>query len=349
MRIIVAACLCVSDHPPMLKFTMKTPMPTPQSPIVSVFDAAATADDVIRGVDLTGKCTVVTGGYSGIGIETVKALRSAGARVFVPVRNLEKAVAALHGMPDVTVSEMDLLDPRSIDRFAQSVLDVTDTVDILVNNAGIMAPPLERDGRGYESQFSANHLGHFHLTCRLWPAIARSGSSRVVALSSYGHRLAGIDFHDIHFNDREYDPWVAYGQAKTANALFAVALDSIGRSSGVRAFSAHPGGVLTDLIRYMPRELLEASNVLDKDGKPIIDPYNNKKTPQQGAATSVWCATSPQLDGLGGVYCADCNIARLLPSDESTELHGVRPRATDPVAAGRLWQLSEQLTGVRID
>lgn len=324
-------------------------MTTLQSPIGSGFGAASTAEDVIRGVDLSGKCAIVTGGYSGIGLETVKAFRSAGARVFVPVRDLQKAQAALKEMPDVLFQPMDLLDPDSIDRFAQYVLAATDCVDILVNNAGVMAPPLMRDGRGYESQFSANHLGHFQLTCRLWPALARSGHARVIALSSFGHRRAGIDFHDPNFEHREYEPWVAYGQSKTANALFAVALDSIGQRSGVRAFSVHPGGIVTDLVRHMSNEQLEASNVIDKDGKPIIDPENNKKTPQQGAATSVWCATSPQLDGMGGVYCADCDIARALPGDESMELHGVRPRATDPVAAGRLWQLSEQLTGARID
>ncbi|GAB7522328.1 oxidoreductase [Paraburkholderia sp. 2C] len=322
---------------------------TPQSPVGSGFGAASTAGEVIRGIDLSGKCAVVTGGYSGIGIETVKAFRLAGARVFVPVRDLAKARAAFGEMPDVVLQPMDLLDPESIDRFAEHVQKETGAVDILVNNAGIMAPPLVRDGRGYESQFSANHLGHFQLTCRLWPALVRSGQARVIALSSFGHRRAGIDFHDPNFERREYEPWVAYGQSKTANALFAVALDSIGQRAGVRAFSVHPGGVVTDLVRHMSSEQLTASNVIDKDGKPIIDPGNNKKTPQQGAATSVWCATSPQLDGRGGVYCADCEIARALPNDESAELHGVRPRATDPVAAGRLWQLSERLTGARID
>lgn len=324
-------------------------MLTQQSPIGSGFGAASTVEEVIRGIDLTGKCAVVTGGYSGIGLETVKAFRSAGAKVFVPARDLAKAKAALAGMPDVVLEPMDLLDPASVDRFAQHVLKATDTVDIVVNNAGVMAPPFSRDTRGYESQFSANHLGHFQLTCRLWPALVRSRHARVVAVSSYGHRRAGIDFHDPNFEHREYDPWIAYGQSKTANALFAVALDSIGKRSGVRAFSVHPGGIVTDLIRHMSKEEIDASNIIDKDGAPIIEPENNKKTPQQGAATSVWCATSPQLDGMGGVYCADCEIARALPSDESTEMHGVRPRATDPVAAGRLWQLSEQLTSVRID
>jgi len=324
-------------------------MPTPQAPIGSGFGAATTAAEVIAGRDLTGKTAVVTGGYSGIGIETVRAFRSAGAKVVVPARDMAKAKANLADMPDVRLRIMDLLDPRSIDAFAEQFLRDKEKLHILVNNAGIMAPPLARDARGYESQFSANHLGHFQLTCRLWPSLVAAQGARVVALSSYAHRRAGIDFHDPNFERREYDPWIAYGQSKTANALFAVALDSIGQRQGVRAFSVHPGGIVTDLIRHMSQAQIDASEILDRTGKPIIDPEHNKKTPQQGAATTVWCATSPQLNGTGGVYCADCDIARALPSDDSKEMQGVRPRATDPVAAGRLWQLSEQLTGATID
>jgi NAD(P)-dependent dehydrogenase (short-subunit alcohol dehydrogenase family) len=324
-------------------------MPTLQAPIGSGFGAASTAAEVMAGRDLTGKTAVVTGGYSGIGLETVRAFRSAGAKVVVPARDMPKAKANLADMPDVRLGIMDLLDPGSIDAFADQFLRDNEKLHILVNNAGIMAPPLTRDARGYESQFSANHLGHFQLTCRLWPALLAAEGARVVALSSYGHRRAGVDFHDPNFDRREYDPWIAYGQSKTANALFAVALDSIGRRQSVRAFSVHPGGIVTDLIRYMSRAQIDASEIIDKTGKPIIDPENNKKTPQQGAATSVWCATSSQLNGMGGVYCEDCDIARALASDDSKELHGVRPRATDPVAAGRLWQLSEQLTGTAID
>ncbi|MBP0594081.1 SDR family NAD(P)-dependent oxidoreductase [Paraburkholderia sp. LEh10] len=324
-------------------------MTTLQAPIGSGFGPASTAADVIAGIDLTGKRIVVTGGYSGIGVETVRAFRSAGATVFVPARDMIKAKEALRDIPGVILDKMDLLDPTSIDRYAEHVLGNTDSIDIFVNNAGVMAPPLTRDTRGYESQFAANHLGHFHLTCRLWPALRRAPGARVIALSSYGHRRAGIDFHDPNFETREYDPWIAYGQSKTANALFAVALDSIGRRQGVRAFSVHPGGIVTDLIRHMSQAQIDASEIIDKAGVPIIDPLNNKKTPQQGAATTVWCATSARLDGMGGVYCADCEIAPLLSSDDSTELVGVRPRATDRVAAGRLWQLSEQLTGTRIE
>ncbi len=324
-------------------------MYTSQSPIGSGFNAASTAEEVINGVDLHGKTAVVTGGYSGIGLETVRAFRAAGAKVLVPARDIDKARQALAEMPDVIVAPMDLLDPASIDAFADFVLATTDKIHILVNNAGIMGPPLVRDARGYESQFSANHLGHFQLTCRLWPALVKAQGARVIALSSYGHRRAGIDFHDPHFEQRAYEPWVAYGQSKTANALFAVALDALGAPHGIRAFSVHPGGIIsTDLTRHMSAAELKATGFIDDDGKPIIDPFNNKKTPQQGAATTVWCATSQQLADKGGVYCADCEIAVLLPSNDSAEMHGVRPRATDPVAAGRLWQLSEQLTGVSV-
>jgi len=282
-------------------------------------------------------------------VETVRAFRSAGANVIVPTRNMAKAKANLAEIPEVQLAAMDLLDPATIDAFAEKFLSKKVALHILVNDAGVMAAPLARDARGYESQFAANHLGHFQLTCRLWPALVRAQGARVVALTSYAHRRAAVDFHDPNFQHREYDPWIAYGQSKTANSLFAVALDSIGKSRGVRAFAVHPGGIVTDLIRHMSRAEIESSKVIDEAGKPIIDPKNNKKTPEQGAATSVWCATSPQLEGMGGVYCADCEIARALPSDESTDLHGVRPRATDPVAAGRLWQLSERLTGATLD
>ena len=324
-------------------------VPTPQTPIGSGFGAASTAAEVVAGRDLRDKTVVVTGGYSGIGVETVRALRSVGAKVIVPARDMAKAKTNLAEMPDVELVPLDLLDPTSIDAFGKWFLTRSGTLHILVNNAGIMAPPLARDSRGYESQFSANHLGHFQLTCVLWPALVRAEGARVIALSSYGHRRAGVDFHDPNFERREYDPWIAYGQSKTANSLFAVALDSIGQRQNVRAFAVHPGGIVTDLLRHMPKAQIEAYHIIDDAGKPIIDPENNKKTPQQGAATTVWCATSPRLEGMGGVYCADCDIARALPSDDSTEMHGVRPRAIDPVAAGRLWQLSERLTGATLD
>jgi NAD(P)-dependent dehydrogenase (short-subunit alcohol dehydrogenase family) len=320
-------------------------MTTLQKTIGSGFGAASTASDVIKGIDLSGKIAIVTGGYSGLGLETARALRSAGARVIVPARDHAKAATALKGLDGVEIEAMDLMDPASIDAFAERFLASRQPLRILVNSAGIMACPLARDARGYESQFATNHLGHFQLTARLWPALRRAGGARVVSLSSVGHRRAGVDFDDWNFERRQYDRWVAYGQSKTANALFAVALDAKGEQHDVRAFSVHPGGVVTDLVRHMSAEELGAYGVLDKAGRPIIDPERNMKTPEQGAATSVWCATSRQLDGLGGVYCENSDIAIAVPGD-STELRGVRPWATDPEFADRLWSLSEKLLGL---
>jgi len=319
---------------------------TPQQPIGSGFGAETTATEVIRGVDLSGKNAIVTGGYSGIGLETARAILSAGAKVVVPARDLAKARNALASVRSATIETIDLMDPVSIDAFATWFVDSGQPLHILVNNAGIMANPLTRDDRGYESQFATNHLGHFQLTVRLWPALQRANGARVVSLSSVGHRRAQIDFQDPNFERREYDRWAAYGQSKTANALFALSLDSVGEPHGIRAFSVHPGGVITDLIRHMSAEELRGYGVLDGQGRPIIDPARNMKTPEQGAATSVWCATSSQLEGLGGVYCENCDIAIEVPGD-STELRGVRPWAINRTFARELWNLSERLTGIR--
>ncbi len=319
---------------------------TPQHPIGSGFGAETTAAEVIRGIDLSGKLAIVTGGYSGIGLQTTQTLVSAGAKVVVPARDLSKAKTALAAMPGVIAEPLDLMDPASIDAFANRFIGAGQALHILVNNAGIMANPLTRDAHGYESQFSTNHLGHFQLTARLWPALLQAKGARVVSLSSVGHRRAKVDFEDPNFEHREYDRWVAYGQSKTANALFAVSLDLVGEPHGIRAFSVHPGGVITDLIRYMTTEEVRAYGVLDAHGRPIIDPARNMKTPEQGAATSVWCATSRQLEGLGGVYCEDCDIAVPVPGT-SSELRGVRPWAIDREFAHELWSLSEKLIGVR--
>jgi NAD(P)-dependent dehydrogenase (short-subunit alcohol dehydrogenase family) len=316
---------------------------TPQHSIGSGFGAATTAADVVRGIDLTGKTAIVTGGYSGIGLATTRTLLSAGAKVLGPARDVTKAKSALAGMPDVIFDTLDLMDPGSIDAFASRFVSSGQALHILINNAGVMANPLTRDARGYESQFSTNHLGHFQLTARLWPALRRSNGSRVVSLSSVGHRRSPVNFEDVNFKRREYDRWIAYGQSKSANALFAIGVDVLGEPSGIRAFSVHPGGVITDLIRYMSTDEVRAYGMLDDQGRPVIDPARNKKTPEQGAATSIWCATNPQLEGLGGVYCEDCDVA----TPVTGELHGVRPWATSREFADRLWQLSEKLTGVR--
>jgi NAD(P)-dependent dehydrogenase (short-subunit alcohol dehydrogenase family) len=320
-------------------------MSTSQAPIGSGFGAASTAREVIQGHDLSGKVAIVTGGYSGIGLETAQALASAGAKVIVPARDLDRARKALEPHPDLSLESLDLMDPSSIDDFADRFLASGEALHILVNNAGIMANPLTRDARGYESQFSTNHLGHFQLAARLWPALQKAEGARVVAVSSRGHTFGGVDFDDPNFERREYNPYVAYGQSKTANALFAISLDALGERYGVRAFSVHPGGIVTtNLIRHLPADQIKASGYVDNEGRPIIDPERNMKTVEQGAATSVWCATSPSLDGLGGAYCENCNIAAAVPED-SKELLGVRPWATNPEFAERLWQLSEKLTG----
>jgi NAD(P)-dependent dehydrogenase (short-subunit alcohol dehydrogenase family) len=312
-------------------------MTTEQKPVNSGFGAKTTAREVLKGRDLAGKTAVVTGGYSGVGLETTRALAEVGATVVVPVRTQEKARTALAGIPRVEVETLELIDPVSIDAFVGRFLGSGRQLDILINNAGIMAPPLRRDARGYESQFATNHLGHFQLTARLWPALKRAGRARVVSVSSTGISFGGVDFDDPNFERRKYDKWKAYGQSKTANALFAVALDKRGQAYGIRAFSVHPGGISTDLARYLSAEELAFDGEL--------------KTPEEGAATSVWCATSPQLEGKGGVYCMDVDIAEIIsdftPQVPGQQPTGVLPWAIDPDLAERLWQLSERMTGVK--
>ncbi|HSZ56320.1 MAG TPA: oxidoreductase [Tepidisphaeraceae bacterium] len=328
-------------------------MSSKQAPIHSGFGPTTTARQTLKGIDLAGKVAIVTGGYAGLGLETTRALAEAGARVIVPARSPDKARKVLAGIPRVEQSTLDLLDPSSIDAFANEFLATGRPLHMLINNAGIMATPLMRDARGYESQFSANHLGHFQLTVRLWPALRRAGRARVVSLSSRGHQRGGIDFDDPNFLHRPYDRWQAYGQSKTANVLFAVGLDRRGEASGIRAFAVHPGGILTDLARHLTDDELRAFG-LSRTDKPGFIPAGRSvaeggdfKTLEQGAATTVWCATSPQLDAMGGVYCQDVDLAPMLPADSASNV-GVREYAIDPQAAERLGKLSEELTGVKL-
>ena len=318
---------------------------TEQKPLRTGFGPTTTAREVAAGVNLDGKTAVVTGGSSGIGPETARVLAAAGARVIVGARDTGKADRALAGVNNVEVWQLDLADPDSIDRFAGRFTDSGHALHILVNNAGVMAPPLTRDGRGYEVQFATNHLGHFQLTARLWEPLRRAGAARVVSLSSVGHRRAPVDLDDPNFDKRAYDRWAAYGQSKSANSLFAVELDRRGRGQGVRAFAVHPGGILTELTRYMTDDELAAYGIVRVEGElqPATTGY---KTVEQGAATSVWCAVSPVLGGRGGVYCEDCDIATAVPAD-SKLLYGVRPWAIDKTVARALWDLSERLTGLR--
>lgn len=318
-------------------------MTTAQVPIASPFGLRSTAAEVVAGIDLSGKVALVTGGYSGLGLETVRALAGAGARVFVAARRPEVAAKDLESVRgDVTILRLDLSDPGSIDAFAIDLGGRTTRLDILINNAAMMACPLARDARGYESQFATNHLGHFQMTARIWPLIRVAGAgSRVVSLSSIGHARAGVDLADPHFAHREYDKWVAYGQAKSANALFALHLDTLGAPHGIRAFSVHPGGIKTPLQRHLTMEEQIAMGWYDKDGNP--NPLF--KSVEAGAATSIWCAVSPLLEGLGGVYCEDCNIAKLWEEGMSPYC-GARPHITDHATAAALWTASEAMTGM---
>lgn len=315
---------------------------TEQAPLNSGFGMRSTAADVIAGVDLAGKTALVTGGYSGLGLETVRQLAGAGARVIVGARRPDAAAADLAGISGVEILKLDLSDPASIDTFAAEVAGVAAQIDLLINNAAVMANAFTRDARGYESQFATNHLGHFQLTARLWPLLKAAGAgTRIVVLSSIGHRIASVDFDDIGFDRRAYNKWKAYGQAKSANALFAVHLDSLGAPHGIRAFAVHPGGIVTPLQRHLTQEKQVAMGWFDAEGN-----VNERfKTVKQGAATSVWCATSPLLAGKGGVYCEDCDIAARW-SESMDPNSGVRDHAIDPAVAAKLWTVSEAMTGV---
>jgi NAD(P)-dependent dehydrogenase (short-subunit alcohol dehydrogenase family) len=334
---------------------------TPQHAIGSGFGARSTAEEVLEGIDLTGRLAVVTGGYSGLGLETVRALVGAGAHVVVPARRPEHAAEQLADVGTVSttgasggaapadaqveVDALDLADLGSVEAFAGRFLATDRSIDLLINDAAVMANPETRVGPGWESQFATNHLGHFALTARLWPALVRDGGARVVALSSTGHKLSAIRWDDPMF-ERGYDKWQAYGQAKTANSLFAVHLDALGRDRGVRAFAAHPGGIMTPLQRHLPREEMIANGWMDEDGN-VADRF---KSTREGASTATWAATAPKLEGHGGVYCEDCEVAE--PTDvggESERARGVDAHAVDPEQAARLWTLSVELTGVDLD
>lgn len=312
-------------------------MTTAQHKLGSGFGATTTAAEVLAGLDLTGELAIVTGGYSGIGLETTRALTDAGAHVVVPARRRATAEKALQGFENVEVDELDLGDLESVRTFAERFLASGRGIDVLIGSAGIMAAPETRVGPGWEAQFATNHLGHFALVNRLWPAFG--AGARVVSVSSRGHHYGPVRFDDLDF-ERGYDKWLAYGQAKTANVLFAVELDRLARGRGVRAFALHPGRILTELVRHLDRQELVDAGMVDETGRVT----GGAKTPEQGAATQVWAATSRQLDGLGGVYLEDCDVAEPAPADGTRV--GVKDYAVDPALAERLWTVSAGLTGV---
>ena len=321
---------------------MTTYTPTEQRPVGSGFDARSTAAEVLAGIDLHDKLAVVTGGYSGVGLELVRALAGAGADVVVPARRPAEAARTLAGIDRVEIGELDLADLESVAAFADAFLATGRGIDILVNCAGVMAAPETRVGPGWELQFATNHLGHFALANRLWPALAADAGARVAAFSSRGHKFSGIQWDDLAF-DNGYDRWRAYGQSKTANALFALHLDRLGAESGVRAFSLNPGGIRTNLQRHVTEQDQIQLGWVDEDGKDLIV----WKSAEAGAATAALAVSSPSLKGRGGVYLEDCEVAEIVdPSAPDAMKAGLHPWAADRAQAARLWTVSAELTRV---
>jgi NAD(P)-dependent dehydrogenase (short-subunit alcohol dehydrogenase family) len=307
---------------------------TLSTPITTPFSSESSAADVVDGIDLSGRRIIVTGGASGIGIETARALADAGAEVTLAARNMAAGervatdIVATTGNKQVLLTPLDLADRASVARFTASW---EGPLDVLINNAGVMASPLRRTREGWELQFATNHLGHFALATGLHDALAAAGAARIVSLSSSGHLASPVVFGDIHFRERPYDPWAAYGQSKTANVLFAVEATSRWAGDGITANALMPGAIYTNLQRYLSQE------ELDRTRQRVSTGGARWKTPEQGAATSVLLAASPLLDGIGGRYFEDCQEAG--PHQPGTRT-GVAGYALDQDAAARLWQVS---------
>ena len=314
-----------------------------QRPIGSGFGAKTPAMDVVQGMDLSGKNVIVTGGYSGIGIEEVRALASVGANVTVPARRPDAAKEALDAVSgDIEIATMDLADIGSVRKFADEYVSSGRALDILINNAGIMACPLDRVGPGWERQFGVNHLGHMALAVGLLPALQKAETSRLVALSSTAHIRGDVNWDDPNYETSEYNKWDAYAQAKSANALFALGADRRWDQYGVTAFSVHPGGIFTPLQRHLTVEEMAALGWMNPDGT-IPDMIKAMfKSPEQGASTATWAATSPLLEGRGGEYCEDCDIAQLAGPDSQRWEHA-REWICDEAKAERLWEISEAM------
>ncbi|HWV70133.1 MAG TPA: SDR family NAD(P)-dependent oxidoreductase [Pseudosphingobacterium sp.] len=316
-----------------------------QHPIGSGFNATSITDDVIKNINLTGKIAIVTGGNTGIGLETVKTLSTAGATVIVPARDIVKAKKNLEGIAGVEIEEMDLIDPNSVDAFAEEFMASGRPLDLLINNAGIMFVPLRRSTNGNESQLATNYLAMFRLTARLWGALKKAKDARVINVSSLGHHWSAFNFDDPNFEHREYDTLQAYGQSKTAVNLFSLELNNRAKLTGVRAYAVHPGNIWgTELTREAPKEILQQLGFLDDKGEVIRAVIDSLKTIPQGAATTIWAATSPLLDDIGGVYLEDVEIAEL--TNDPSVFEGVKPYSLEEDSAKKLWDLSEKLTGL---
>ncbi|MEO5831750.1 MAG: SDR family NAD(P)-dependent oxidoreductase [Nakamurella sp.] len=310
--------------------------------ISSPFSSTSTALEVVEGVDLTGRRALVTGASSGIGIETARALAHAGAIVTLAVRDVSAGervatdIATTSGRSDIGVIRADLADLASVDALTTSW---SGPLHILVNNAGVMDSPRGRTAQGWETQFGTNHLGHFALATGLHGALVRAGDARVVVVSSSGHAASPIVFDDLFFERRPYEPGVAYGQSKTANALFAVELTRRWANDGITANSLNPDGVWTPLQRHWSAEQRTVAEQQSQEAER--SGLFHMKSPAQGAATSVFLATSSLVAGLGGRYFEDCQQAKVV--EQLDGIHGVMPHALDPAAARRLWDVSQEL------
>lgn len=312
------------------------------------FNAQSTTDDVIAGISLVGRVAVVTGASAGLGVETARVLAGAGATVVLLARDAAKLAPVLEqlaaALPQAQLDSaiVDLADLDSVRGCAAELLERYPRIHLLINNAGVMACPELRTAQGFEMQFGTNHLGHFLLTGLLLPALLAAaeeggGESRVVSLSSSGHKLAAADLQDPNFERTDYDKFIAYGQSKSANSLFAVGLDRRFKDRSVRAFAVHPGMIMTDLGRHMSQADVEELMAIAPPGETLV-----VKSVEQGAATSVWAASSPDLAGQGGIYLENCQVAK--PAGPGGD-GGFMPHAADPEAAESLWELSEELVG----
>ena len=314
-----------------------------QHSIETGFGNKSEASEVMSGIDLSGKVALVTGGYSGIGFETVRALTGAGAKVIVPSRDVDRAVTTLDGVIGAEqIGFMDLSDLPSVTRFGEAIAANHPKIDIAIFNAGVMACPLYRTQQGLEWQLGVNHVGHFVLLQTLLPALRAARGARLVTLSSIAHRMSAVRFDDMNYADREYDKWQAYGQAKSAQSLMAVELDRREAGNGIRSFSVHPGGIFTPLQRHLGNAEMAEFGWTDTDGRPSPVAEKLFKTTTQGCATSLWAATHSLLDNIGGVYCEDCNVSDVVP-DESNAFTGVRQWAIDSETAQRSWTETEAL------
>ena len=314
--------------------------------MAKTFGSESTADEVLEGVNLTGKRVLVTGVSAGLGVETARSLVAHGATVVGTARDLEKARRALAaaGNPSVELVEMDLASLASVRKAAEDLLKRAKPFDVIIANAGVMACPQGKTQDGFETQFGTNHLGHFVFVNRLVPLL-KSGA-RVVTLSSAGHQISDVDIEDPNFEHTTYQPFTAYGRSKTANILYALALDSRLKGRGVRATSLHPGGIQTELGRHMTPELVEQMMArVNRGAKPGQAQAFRFKSVPQGSATSVWSGFVAPADAVGGRYCEDCHVCEV--NDDATSRVGVRSYALNLAHANDLWRKSEQMVNER--